>query len=81
MAMRVSVFVVCVGAVLALATDVPVSGVNLTVVGVTVVGAGALGLLMTLLVWDPRPLVDRSPVEQPEALEEGLTREDQPAMT
>jgi len=57
MGMRVSVFLVCVGAILALGTDVSVSGVDLTVVGITVVGAGAIGLLMTLLVWDPRPQV------------------------
>ena len=55
MGMRVSVFLVCVGAILALGTDVSVSGVDLTVVGITVVGAGAIGLLMTLLVWDPKP--------------------------
>jgi hypothetical protein len=57
MGMRVSVFLVCVGALLAVGTDVSVSGVDLTVVGITVVGAGAIGLLMTLLVWDPRPQV------------------------
>jgi hypothetical protein len=57
MGMRVSVFLVCVGAILAIGTDVSVSGIDLTVVGITVVGAGAIGLLMTLLVWDPRPRV------------------------
>ncbi len=57
MGMRVSVFLVCVGAILAVGTDASVSGVDLTVIGITVVGAGAIGLLMTLLVWDPRPQV------------------------
>jgi hypothetical protein len=57
MGMRVSIFLVCVGAILAVGTDVSVSGVDLTVVGITLVGAGAIGLLITLLVWDPRPRV------------------------
>jgi hypothetical protein len=54
MGIRISVAVICVGAVLALGTDVSVSGLDLTVVGVTVVGLGAIGLLLALLVWDPR---------------------------
>jgi Domain of unknown function (DUF6458) len=57
MGMRVSIFLVCVGALLAVGTNVSVSGVDLTVVGITLVGAGAIGLLITLLVWDPRPRV------------------------
>jgi len=57
MGMRVSIFLVCVGAILAVGTDVSVSSVDLTVVGITLVGAGAIGLLITLLVWDPRPRV------------------------
>ncbi len=66
--MRVSVFLVCVGAILAVGTNVSVSGVDLTVLGITLVGAGAIGLLMTLLVWDPRPQVagvERSYAEPP----------------
>ncbi len=93
MGMRVSVFLVCVGAILALGTDVSVSGVDLTVVGITVVGAGAIGLLMTLLVWDPRPRVagvqrsyadppvgpGRRLVEQPPMLDERRAYQDPPA--
>ncbi len=78
MGMRVSVFLVCVGAILAVGTDVSVSGVDLTVVGITLVGAGAIGLLMTLLVWDPRPQVagvqrsyaDPPVVERPRLVEQ-----------
>jgi hypothetical protein len=41
-----------IGAVLALATDASISGVDLTVVGVSLVGLGSIGLLIALLVWD-----------------------------
>jgi Domain of unknown function (DUF6458) len=85
MGMRVSVFLVCVGAILAVGTDASVSGVDLTVVGITLVGAGAIGLLMTLLVWDPSPQVagvERSyagpPVVSPTLLVEQRPMLDEP---
>jgi hypothetical protein len=92
MGMRVSVFLVCVGAMLAVGTDVTVSGVDLTVVGIILVGAGAIGLLMTLLVWDPRSQVAavehsyadpsvpprRRLVEQPPMVDERRAYQDPP---
>ena len=78
MGMRVSVFLVCVGAILAVGTNVSVSGVDLTVLGITLVGAGAIGLLMTLLVWDPRPQVagvQRSYADPPVAPRPGLVEQ------
>jgi Domain of unknown function (DUF6458) len=59
MGIGVSVFLIAVGAILTFATDVTVSGLNLDVVGVILMIAGAIGLLMTLLVWGPRRRVDR----------------------
>jgi len=63
--LRVNVFLMCVGAVMALATDGPLAGVSLAVVGVILVGCGAIGLLLALLVWEPRQLATpaRSPAE------------------
>ena len=50
----VSIFLIAIGAILTFATDVSVSGLSLDVVGVILMVVGALGLVMTLLVWGPR---------------------------
>ena len=54
MGIGVSIFLLAVGAILTFATDVSVSGLSLDMVGVILMLAGALGLVMTLLVWGPR---------------------------
>jgi hypothetical protein len=54
MGIGVSIFLIAIGAILTFATDVSVSGLSLDVVGVILMLAGALGLVMTLLVWGPR---------------------------
>ena len=54
MGIGVSLFLIALGAVLTFATDVSLSGLSLDVVGVIVMVVGALGLVMTLLVWGPR---------------------------
>jgi hypothetical protein len=54
MGIGVSLFLIALGAVLAFATDVSLSGLSLDVVGVILMVVGALGLVMTLLVWGPR---------------------------
>lgn len=76
MGIGVSVFLIALGAILAFATDVSLGGLDLTVVGYILIGAGVLGLAMTLLVFAPRrrrvldpavdPAVDqRTVVERP----------------
>ena len=45
---------IALGAILTFATVVSVSGLSLDVVGVILMAVGALGLVMTLLVWGPR---------------------------
>jgi hypothetical protein len=54
MGIGVSLFLIALGAVLTFATDVSLSGLSLDVVGVILMVVGALGLVMTLLVWGPR---------------------------
>ncbi len=54
MGIGASIFLLAVGAILAFAVDAQVAGVDLEVIGWILMGAGVLGLLMTLLVFAPR---------------------------
>ena len=54
MGIGVSVFLLAVGAVLAFAIDYTASGINIHVVGFILMLAGAIGLLMTMLVFGRR---------------------------
>ena len=54
MGIGVSVFLIAVGAVLAFAVNDEVSGIDISVIGWILMGAGALGLVVTLLIWGPR---------------------------
>jgi len=54
MGIGVSLFLIALGAILTFATDVSVSGLSIDAVGVILMVVGALGLVMTLLVWGPR---------------------------
>lgn len=49
MATGTSIFLIAVGAVLAFAVDVSVSGIDLDAVGVIMMIAGAIGVLVSLL--------------------------------
>ena len=55
MGIGVSVFLFAVGAILTFAVNATVSGLDLSTVGVILMIAGALGLIMTLLVFGPPP--------------------------
>jgi membrane protein implicated in regulation of membrane protease activity len=59
-----SIFLIAVGLILALAVNVSVSGVDLQLVGWILAGVGALGLLLSLvLYWRRRSVVvERPPV-------------------
>ncbi len=50
MGIGTSIFLLAVGAILAFAVTDGISGVDLTVVGYILMGAGALGLLISMLV-------------------------------
>ena len=54
MGIGVSVFLMALGAILTFATDIHISGLDVDVVGVILMVAGAVGLIVTLLVWGPR---------------------------
>ena len=61
MGIGVSIFLIAVGAILAFAVDVDVSGVELETVGYILMAVGVIGLLLTLFLWGPRR---RSTVQQ-----------------
>ncbi|WP_036377892.1 DUF6458 family protein [Micromonospora sp. ATCC 39149] len=54
MGIGTSIFLIAVGAILTFALDASVAGVDLDVVGWILMAAGALGLVMTTLVWGRR---------------------------
>ena len=51
MGIGVSIFLIAVGAILAFAVNVAVSGIDLQVVGVILMIVGAIGLVASLLFW------------------------------
>jgi hypothetical protein len=54
MGIGVSIFLIAVGAILAFAVSVTVSGIDLATVGVILMIVGAIGLVVDLLIWAPR---------------------------
>lgn len=54
MGIGVSIFLIAVGAILTFAINAEVAGIDIDVVGLVLMIAGALGLLWTLLIWGPR---------------------------
>lgn len=49
-----STFLLAVGAILAFAVNATVAGVDIKVVGFILMAAGALGLILTMVVFTPR---------------------------
>jgi hypothetical protein len=62
MGIGTGVFLLAAGAILAFAVDYDVSGLELSVVGWILMGAGALAIILFLTVWAPRRPVDRGAV-------------------
>ena len=54
MGIAVSIFLIALGAILAFATNVAVSGLDLDILGWVLMLVGILGLVLTLVVWAPR---------------------------
>ena len=54
MGIGVSVFLLALGAILTFAVNASISGLDINVVGVILMIAGAIGLLMTMLVFGRR---------------------------
>ncbi len=57
MGIGASVFLLAIGAILAFAVDYTVSGVDINVVGFILMVSGAIGLLLTMLVFGRRDTV------------------------
>ncbi len=54
MGIGVSIFLIAVGLILALAVDATVAGIDIQLIGWILAAVGVLGLILTLLVWGPR---------------------------
>lgn len=54
MGIGVSIFLIALGAILAFAVNVSVSGLDISVVGWILMVVGAIGLIMTAFIWGPR---------------------------
>jgi Flp pilus assembly protein protease CpaA len=54
MGIGVSIFLIALGAILTFAVTATVAGVSIQTIGVILMIAGALGLIVTLLVFAPR---------------------------
>lgn len=54
MGIGASIFLIAVGAILTFAVEADIAGIDIAVVGVILMVAGALGLLFTALIWGPR---------------------------
>ena len=52
MGIGTSVFLIAVGAILAFAVNATVQGLNIVTVGWILMGAGALGVLISIAFWD-----------------------------
>ncbi|GAA4439843.1 DUF6458 family protein [Phytohabitans houttuyneae] len=59
------VFLIAVGAILTFAVDATVGGLDIDVVGWILMGAGVLGLVVTMMIWGNRrrTVVAEEPVE------------------
>lgn len=71
MSIGAGVLLIAVGAILTFAVEYDVAGVELDVVGWILMGAGALSLIMSLVVWGPRKrasreiITERQPPDDP----------------
>ncbi len=54
MGIGINIFLIAVGAILAFAVDATVAGLDIKVVGAILMAAGAVGLILTLVVFAPR---------------------------
>jgi len=66
-----SIFLIAVGAILAFAVNASLGGIDINVIGWILMLAGALGLIMTALIWGRRrTVVAPAPVEEREVVTE-----------
>jgi hypothetical protein len=79
MGIGASIFLMALGAILTFATNVSLSGLDLDVVGVVLMLAGAVGLIMTMFVWGPRRRA-RVISDDEEIVEERRVYDDRPPL-
>lgn len=76
MGIGASIFLIAVGAILTFAVERDVSGLDIDVIGIVLMLAGALGLFMFLLIWGPA--ARRRSLPPDEVIEERRVYEDPP---
>jgi hypothetical protein len=54
MGIGVGIFLIAIGAILAFAVDASVQGMDIEAVGVILMIAGAIGIVLDLVLWGPR---------------------------
>lgn len=64
MGIGAGVLLLAVGAILSFAVEYDIAGIELNVVGWILMGAGALSLIMSLLVWGPRKRSSREVITE-----------------
>ena len=69
MGIGVNIFLIAVGAILTLAVDATVAGLDIKVVGVILMVAGAVGLILTLFVFAPRRRRTVTETSRPQVVE------------
>jgi hypothetical protein len=73
MGIGVSIFLLALGAILAFAVDVSVSGLDIEVIGFILMAAGLLGIVLFLTVFGPR--TTRRPVVEDTVVRERTLRD------
>ena len=69
MGIGINIFLIAVGAILTFAVDATVAGLDIKVVGGILMAAGAVGLVITLLVFAPRRRRTVTETNRPAAVE------------
>lgn len=69
MGIGASIFLIALGAILAFAVNVDLGGIDINVIGWILMLVGALGLIMTALIWGRRrTVVTSTPAEEREVV-------------
>jgi len=76
MGIGASIFLIAVGAILTFAVERDISGLDIDVIGIVLMLAGALGLFMFLVIWGPS--ARRRALPPQEVVEERRVYDDPP---
>ena len=74
MGIGVSIFLIALGLILALATDFDLAGLDIQIVGWILVASGLVGLAMTAMIWGPRRRAGRADIVDERTIVEDRTR-------